>query len=50
MKRRYLLIIRSILLTLLPLLNGCIREEEFDNTPKVTLKPYGRLLTNSIAS
>ena len=27
MKRRYILIIWSILLTLLPLLNGCIREE-----------------------
>ena len=34
MKRRYILIIWSILLTLLPLLNGCIREEEFDNTPQ----------------
>lgn len=34
MKRRYILIIWSIILTLLPLLNGCIREEEFDNTPQ----------------
>ena len=34
MKRRYLLSIWGILLSLLPLLHGCIREEEYANTPQ----------------
>lgn len=44
MKRRYLLIIRSILLTLLPLLNGCIREEEFDNTPQGNFEALWKII------
>ena len=34
MKKTYFLKIWGILFTLLPLLNGCIREEEFNNTPQ----------------
>ena len=44
MKRRYLLIIRSILLTLLPLLIGCIREEEFDNTPQGNFEALWKII------
>ena len=44
MKRRYILIIWSILLTLLPLLNGCIREEEFDNTPQGNFEALWKII------
>ena len=48
MKRRYILIIWSILLTLLPLLNGCIREEEFDNTPQGNFEALWKIIRRTV--
>ena len=44
MKRIYILIIWSALLMLLPLLNGCIREEEFDNTPQGNFEALWKII------
>lgn len=44
MKRRYLLRIWSILLTLLPLSSGCIREEEFSNTPQGNFEALWKII------
>lgn len=44
MKRIYILIIWSALLMLLPLLNGCIREEEVNNTPQGNFEALWKII------
>lgn len=42
--QRYLSILRSLLLALPILLNGCIREEEFDNTPQGNFEALWKII------
>lgn len=42
--QRYLFILRSLLLALPILLNGCIREEEFDNTPQGNFEALWKII------
>ena len=44
MKKTYFLKIWGILFTLLPLLNGCIREEEFNNTPQGNFEALWKII------
>lgn len=49
MKKTYFLKIWGILFTLLPLLNGCIREEEFNNTPQGNFEALWKIIDENTA-